>query len=80
MIHSQNLITTFVLFFNRWYLLKTVIVVLFTTYVTVVMVADRISVVIILEFMGIRKYYRMCRWCPMMISDIVSALSIPHSP
>ena len=44
LIHSQNVITAFELFVHRWYLLKTVI--LFAMYVTVVMVADRMSAVI----------------------------------
>ena len=43
LIHSQNVITSFALFFHRCYLLNTVILV--TMYMMVVMVADRMIVV-----------------------------------
>ena len=44
LIHPQNIITAFALFVHRWYLLNTVVLV--TMYVTVVMVAAKMSVVI----------------------------------
>ena len=45
MIHHQNFVTAFALFVHRWYLLKTVAVFLVATYVTVVMVVSRMSMV-----------------------------------
>ena len=49
MIRYQNFITVFAIFVHRWYLLKTFVLV--TMYVTVVMVAARMSDVINLELM-----------------------------
>ena len=43
LIHSQEVITMLSLFVYRWYLLNTVAVVLVTTYLTLMMVADRMS-------------------------------------
>ena len=45
MIHSQNFITVFALYVHMWYLLKTLSVVLVTSYVTLVMVVARIIAV-----------------------------------
>ena len=45
LIHSQNVITVFVLFFHMWYLLKNVTVVFITIYVMFVIVVSRMSVI-----------------------------------
>ena len=47
MIHSQNIITAFAIFVHMWYLLNTVAVIFVTTYVIVVIVAARMSAVMI---------------------------------
>ena len=44
-IRFQYVITVFVIFFHRWYLLKTITDFFVTTYVTVVMVEDNVILV-----------------------------------
>ena len=51
-----------------------------TTFMTVVMVATRTSVVMSFGLMSVRKYYRSCRWRPMMMSAVVSAPRMPPYP
>ena len=55
MIRYQKFITVSALFVHRWYLLRTVAIVLVTTYVAVVMVAVRMSMVRSWWLMSIRK-------------------------
>ena len=42
LIRSQNFITVFAIFSHMWYLLKTIVVVVVTMYMTVVMVEARL--------------------------------------
>ena len=79
LIHSQNVITVFVLFVHMWYLLKNVTVVFITIYVMFVIVVSRMSVISSWGLMSVRKLDIMFRWCPIMGSDVVSSLRMTSS-
>ena len=80
LIRSQNFITVFAIFSHMWYLLKTIVVVVVTMYMTVVMVEARLISVSSWGLMMFRKQDRRCRWYPKIISAMVSALRMPLSP